>query len=104
MSSARIYKPAKTAMQSGKGKTKAWILEFEPASAKRPDKLMGWISSEDMKGDQIRLKFNEKDQAINFARRCGINFRVQEQAKSKVTAKSYADNFRPDRITGNWTH
>ena len=104
MSSARIYKPAKTAMQSGKGKTKNWVLEFEPASAKRPDKLMGWISSEDMNGDQIRLTFDGKDQAIDFARRCGIKFRVQEQAKSKVTPKSYADNFRPDRITGNWTH
>ncbi len=65
---------------------------------------MGWISSEDMKGDQIRIKFDEKKQAIDFARRCGIKFRVQEQAKTKVTPKSYADNFRPDRITGNWTH
>jgi|TARA_B100000519_G_C13993811_1_gene320556 hypothetical protein len=104
MSSARIYKPAKTAMQSGRGKTKSWILEFEPSAAKRPDQLMGWISSQDMKADQVRIKFSEKEQAIDFARRVGISFRVQEQAKKKVMPKSYADNFRPDRKTGNWTH
>ncbi len=104
MSNARIYKPSKSAMQSGKGKTKSWILEFEPSAAKRPDQLMGWIGSQDMKADQIRIKFSEKDQAIDFARRVGINFRVQEQAEKKVKPKSYADNFHPDRITGNWTH
>ena len=65
---------------------------------------MGWIGSQDMKADQIRIKFSEKDQAIDFARRIGINFRVQEQAEKKVKPKSYADNFHPDRITGNWTH
>ena len=104
MAGARIYKPAKTAMQSGKAKTKKWVLEFEPASAKRPDNLMGWTGRQDMNGDQVRLRFADKEQAIAFADRCGIEYRVQETAEKSVTPKSYADNFHPDRVPGNWTH
>ncbi|MBK18419.1 MAG: ETC complex I subunit [Rhodospirillaceae bacterium] len=104
MATARIYKPAKTAMQSGKAKTKKWILEFEPSAAKRPDKLMGWVGSKDMAGDQVKLRFAEKAQAIAFADRCGIEYRVQDPAERDISPKSYADNFRPDRVTGNWTH
>ncbi|WP_201281498.1 NADH dehydrogenase ubiquinone Fe-S protein 4, partial [Staphylococcus aureus] len=57
---ARIYRPAKTAMQSGKAKTHDWVLEFEPASARTPDPLMGWISSSDMNG-QVRMKFDTQE-------------------------------------------
>ena len=59
---ARIYRPAKTAMQSGKAKTKEWVLEFEPASARLPDRLMGWAQSSDMEG-QVRLTFDDRDSA-----------------------------------------
>jgi hypothetical protein len=104
MAGARIYKPAKTAMQSGKAKTKNWVLEFEPSSAKRPDNLMGWTGSQDMSADQVKLRFADKAQAIAFAKKCGIEYRVQEPAERGVTPKSYADNFHPDRVPGNWTH
>jgi hypothetical protein len=104
MAGARIYKPAKTAMQSGRAKTKNWILEFEPSSAKRPDKLMGWTGSQDMSGDQVRLRFAAKEQAIAFVEKCGIEYRVQEHAEKGVSPKSYAENFHPDRVPGNWTH
>ena len=63
---ARIFKPAKTAMQSGRAKTNDWVLEFEPRSARTPDPLMGWSSSADMKA-QIRLTFETKDQAMAYA-------------------------------------
>ena len=104
MADARIYKPAKTAMQSGKAKTKNWVFEFEPSSAKRLDKLMGWTGSQDMSSDQVRLRFSAKEQAIAFADKCGIEYRVQEPAEKCVLPKSYAENFHPDRVPGNWTH
>lgn len=104
MGIARIYKPAKTAMQSGRAKTRHWMLEFEPRAAKRPDRLMGWISSEDMESDQVRLSFATREEAAAFAERHGIPYRVQTPAERAVRPKSYADNFRPDRVIGNWTH
>ena len=104
MANARIFKPAKTAMQSGKAKTKNWVLEFEPSSAKRPDDLMGWTTSGDMDGDQVRIRFSSKKQAIAFANKCGIKYRAEEAAEKCIKPKEYSDNFRPDRIMGNWTH
>ncbi len=104
MSNARIYKPAKSAMQSGRAKIKKWILEFEPSSAKRPDSLMGWTGSQDMTGDQVRLKFASKEQAVDFATKNEIPYRIEETTEKRIKPKSYADNFHPDRITGNWTH
>ena len=74
---ARIYRPAKTAMQSGKAKSRDWRLEFEPASARTIDPLMGWTSSSDMNG-QVRLSFESKDEAIAYAERHGIPFRLHE--------------------------
>ncbi len=104
MSTARIYRPRKNAMQSGTGRMKNWVLEFEPAAAKRPDRLMGWIGSSDMLGDEVRLRFADKKEAVAFAERCGIEYRVQPEITRGLRPKSYADNFRPDRVTGNWTH
>jgi len=103
MSIARIYKPAKNAMQSGRGRTRDWVLEFEPSAAKRPDRLMGWTGSQDMRADEVRLRFETRDAAIAFAVRHGIDYRLHEPAERAVRPKSYADNFRPDR-SGNWTH
>ena len=99
---ARIYRPSKTAMQSGKAKTQEWMLEFEPASARRPDPLMGWTSSADMTG-QVHISFETKDQAIEYARRHGIAFRVFEPHEPRLILKAYADNFAFGRKQP-WTH
>ena len=99
---ARIFKPSKTAMQSGKGRTKDWLLEYEPASAREIDPLMGWTSSNDMQS-QVRLRFETKEEAINYATRHGIPFSVHEPEPRKLIKKSYADNFKFGRRTA-WTH
>ena len=94
---ARIYKPAKTAMQSGRGNTQKWIIDFEPAEAKRADALMGWIGSGDMRG-QVRLKFDTKEQALKFAARNGITYQLREPKTRRPRPKNYADNFRFERV------
>jgi len=99
---ARIYKPAKTAMQSGKAKTQIWILEFEPSSARVPEPLMGWTASKDMDG-QVRLHFDTKEQAVEYAQRHGIPFRLFEPHEPKPIIKAYADNFAYNRKQP-WTH
>jgi hypothetical protein len=104
VSVARIYRPARTAMQSGRAGTKSWVLEFEPRAAKRPDRLMGWVGSEDMQADEVRLQFASREDAVAFAERHGIEYRLRERHERSLRPKSYADNFRPDRISGNWTH
>jgi len=99
---ARIYKPAKTAMQSGKAKSRDWMLEFEPASARTIDPLMGWTSSSDMNG-QVRLKFETQQEAVAYAERHGIAFELFEPQTPPLIIKSYADNFATDRKQP-WTH
>ena len=99
---ARIFRPAKTAMQSGKAKTKDWVLEFEPAAARRPDPLMGWTQSSDMDG-QVRLAFDTRDEAIAYAQHRGIPFQVFEPKTAKRIIKAYADNFAAGRKIP-WTH
>ena len=99
---ARIFRPAKTAMQSGKAKTRDWLLEFEPASARTVDPLMGWTSSDDMNG-QVRLSFETSDEAIAYAERHGIAFRLYEPQAAPLIIKAYADNFAPGRKQP-WTH
>lgn len=98
---ARIYQPAKNAMQSGQAKDE-WLLEFEPESARTADPLMGWTSSSDMRG-QIRLKFATKDEAVAYAARHGIQAQVFEAKTRKPIIKAYADNFKFTR-KGQWTH
>lgn len=97
MSEARIYQPAKTAMQSGRANTQKWILEFAPGSAKVADPLMGWIGSADMDG-QVKLRFATKEEAIQFAAKNGIAFQVVEPAHRRIVPKNYADNFSFSRI------
>jgi hypothetical protein len=99
---ARIFKPARSAMQSGLGRTKEWVLEHEPDSERGIDPLMGWTSSRDMLS-QVRLEFDSREEAIAYAERNGIAYRVIEPTPRKVTRKSYSDNFRYGRI-GSWTH
>ena len=95
---ARIYQPAKSAMQSGKAKTKVWTLEFEPASVRKPDALMGWQQTGDMDG-QIRLKFDSRDEAVAYAQANGLAFEVVEAKQPKKILKAYADNFAAGRRT-----
>ena len=100
---ARISKPSKTAMQSGQARTKDWMLEHEQTSAREIDPLMGWTSSGDTQ-QQIRLRFETKEEAIAYAERNGLPYAVSEPSeKATPPAKSYADNFRFGRI-GSWTH
>lgn len=99
---ARIYRPAKTAMQSGKAKTEQWILEFEPESPRQVEPLMGYTSSGDMKS-QIRLSFDSQEDAIAYATRNAIAYRVTEPHEPKRRKVSYSDNFRFDRPQP-WTH
>jgi hypothetical protein len=99
---ARIYKPAKTAMQSGEARTKEWVLEHEPASPRRIDPLMGWTSSADTR-QQLRLLFDTKEEAVAYAERSGIAYSLAEPNPRRQVRKSYADNFKFGRI-GSWTH
>jgi hypothetical protein len=99
---ARIYQPAKTATQSGRARTGRWVLEFEPESAREIDPLMGWTGSSDMKS-QVRLRFGDKDEAIAYAQKHGLAYRVEEPKLHSPKIQSYADNFRSTRL-GQWTH
>jgi hypothetical protein len=100
---ARIYKPAKSAMQSGRGNTKDWVLEFvNPAAKRRLDPLMGWTGIDDMSG-QVRLHFETRDQAIAYAEREGLKFTVEEARERKRIIKSYSENFSASRKQP-WTH
>jgi hypothetical protein len=98
----RIYKPAKSATQSGKGKTKDWVLEFEQEKRRDVEPLMGWTSTTETM-QQVRLSFDTKDEAIAYAQKNGIPYRVLEPAPAIVRKASYADNFRYGRV-GSWTH
>ncbi len=100
--SVRIYKPAKTAMQSGLARTKEWVLDYDPAIAREIDPLMGWTSSSDMRA-QIRLEFATKEEAIGYAERNRLAYRVVEPSPREPVRKSYADNFKFGRL-GSWTH
>ena len=101
---ARIYQPAKTAMSSGAAKTKHWVLEFAPDSARSVDPLMGWTSSSDMQS-QVHLTFKSREAAEDYAREEGIDFVVQEPNKRKVNIRpgGYGENFATGR-RGAWTH
>jgi hypothetical protein len=99
---ASNFKPAKTSMQSGRGKTHECILEFYRNSARTPDPLMGWSSSTDTDA-QVRLTFETKDQAMAFAEHHGIPFRLIEPEAPPKIIKAYADNFAFGRRQ-SWTH
>jgi hypothetical protein len=100
--SARIFSPARTAMQSGKAQTGNWVLEFDPEKRKTIDPLMGYTSSGDMKS-QVRLVFETQEEAVAYAEKNGIPFRVEPAKEAKRRQISYAENFRYDRKVP-WTH
>lgn len=101
---ARIYQPARNAMQSGTANTRRWVLEFAPEEAKRIDPLMGWTGSGDMKG-QVKLRFSGKDAAVEYAARHGLAYQIVEPKLRKhvIRDKGYGSNFSHDR-RGAWTH
>jgi hypothetical protein len=99
---ARIYRPAKGATQSGTARTKLWVLEFDQERAREIEPLMGWTSSGDMK-QQLRLSFDSRDEAVAYAEREGIPYRVEEPTEVRRRTMSYSDNFKFNRV-GPWTH
>ena len=90
---ARIYKPAKNAMQSGLANTSEWVLEYELETPRRPEPLMGWVAAGDTL-NQVRMKFITKEAAIAFAEREGLDYTVNETHIRKVKPQSYIDNFK----------
>ncbi len=101
---ARIYQPARSAMQSGTAKTHHWTLEFAPESARSIDPLMGWTSSRDMRG-QVRLSFETREAAVEYAERHGIPYQIAEPKPRRhvVRPRGYGENFAHSR-RGAWTH
>lgn len=101
---ARIYRPAKSAMSSGQAKTRHWVLEYVNDTAREVDPLMGWTSSADTQA-QVRLRFETKEAALDYARDHGIDAVVTEpkSRKTNVRARGYGENFATDR-RGAWTH
>ena len=99
---ARIFRPAKTATQSGAAKTQEWLLRFEPASARRSDPLMGWTQTTDTRG-QVQIAFPTREEAVAFAQRQGIAFEMVPEPAVKKVVKAYADNFAFGRKQP-WTH
>jgi hypothetical protein len=99
---ARIYKPAKTAMQSGRAKTKDWVLDFDLAEPRTVEPLMGWTSAADTR-QQLRLRFASKDEAVAYCERHGIAYQLAEDKPATRRGMSYSDNFAFKRL-GAWTH
>ncbi|NVK16082.1 MAG: ETC complex I subunit [Rhodobacteraceae bacterium] len=101
---ARIYRPARNAMTSGMAKTRKWVLEFAPASAREVDPLMGWTSSSDTQA-QVKLRFESKEAAVEYAEDHGIDAVVVEPKvrKANIRAGGYGENFATSR-RGPWTH
>ena len=101
---ARIYQPAHSATQSGQGNSRQWVLEFEPKAARGIDPLMGWTSSTDM-NSQVKVHFDSKAAAVDFAVENGMGYQVTEPKTRKALLRQggYAENFASNRKTV-WTH
>ncbi len=98
MAQARIYQPCRTATQQGSAKDRDWLLEYLQTKPRGHDPLMGWTSSADMR-QQLRLTFATRADAVAFAERNAIPYRVVEPARRRARKKIYADNFRFDKVT-----
>ena len=99
---ARIYKPSKTAMQSGFANTTEWVVDFDPAEPRQVEPLMGWTSSSDML-QQLRLRFDTQEEAVAYCERHGIPYQLFEAKPVARRTMSYADNFSFKRREA-WTH
>ena len=101
---AKLYRPAKTAMSSGTAKSKKWVLEFDKASRREIDPLMGWTGSSDTQS-QVRLSFDSQEDAMAYAEEQGlqVNLQTRQTRAQNIRPNGYADNFATDRRTV-WTH
>jgi hypothetical protein len=99
---ARIYKPSRTAMQSGNANTREWLLVYEPEVPREIEPLMGWTASGDMR-QQVRLRFDTLEEAVDYATRHNIPYRVYEPKEPARRKIAYADNFSYRR-KDLWTH
>lgn len=89
---AKIYRPTKNAMQSGKANTKNWVLKFEPEDSKSIDPLMGWTSNADTK-QQLTIKFKTLEDAVKYAQSKNINYTITPPHQPKLIKQTYAENF-----------
>ncbi len=99
---ARIHRPPNSAMQSGSARSSRWLLEFEPEQGKGIDPLMGYTSSGDM-NSQVKLWFDSPEEAVAYALRNGIAYRVEQPKDATRKTATYSDNFKFSRV-GQWTH
>lgn len=90
---AKIYKPAKSAMQSGRASATAWVLEYELETPRRPEPLMGWTSAGDTL-NQVKMHFGSKEAAVAFAESKGLDFTVSIDQARVIKPRSYLDNFK----------
>ena len=90
---AKIYKPSKTAMQSGRSKYNKWVLKFSDQKNQFKDTMMGWNGGSSTVS-QIELKFSSKEEAVSYAKKNSIDYEILETSERKVINKSYADNFK----------
>src|SRR5258708_37371526 len=97
MALARIYRPWKRAMEAGRAQTRKWLLEYEPATRRDPDPLMGWASARDTL-NEVKMRFPTLDEAVAFAEEHGLQYTIIHSHTRTPKAKSYADNFPYDRI------
>ena len=96
---ARIFQPARNAMQQGRRNTKAWCLEYAPASERYIEPLMGWTGSRDTRA-QLRLEFDDKESAVAYCEANNIDYTVYEPKPPRLHLKAYADNFSYSRVRG----
>ena len=90
---AQIYKPSKSSMQSARGKTYQWVLEYELTSKREPEPVMGWVSSNDTL-NQVKMKFNSSEDAVAYAQKQGWEYSVQISQARRVRPRNYMDNFK----------
>ena len=89
----RIFRPSKSALQSGRAKAQDWVLEYELTSSRKPESLMGWTSSGDTL-NQVRLTFDSAEAAVGFAEKKGWAYTVQPSHERRVSPRNYVDNFK----------
>jgi hypothetical protein len=94
---ARIYQPAKTAMQSGRARTRHWVLEFDAAESRFVEPLMGWTGARGT-GSQLLLRFQSREEAVAYAEKHGLAYEVEEPQARILYRRAYADNFSFTRI------
>ncbi|MFK7840424.1 MAG: ETC complex I subunit [Bdellovibrionales bacterium] len=90
---ARIYKPSRSTMQSARGKSKDWVLEYENDTPRKPEPLMGWVSSDDT-NNQVKMRFKSEKDAIQFAKSKGLDYKVIKAQVRKTKPRNYGDNFK----------